>query len=116
MEISQIKSDTITVSYKGKKVVIDVTKELVIDDSLLNSQLMDSPSNYAFLCSIRDKYIQKRNILEKQRDYQFSKLWLFYKKSNAKMTNDMATHQVMDNAKYQVIEKDLLRLPIKPID
>lgn len=113
MEISRIKNDTLTVSYKCKKVVIDITKELTIDDSLLNSQLMDSPSNYAFLCGVRDSYIKKRNKLEKQKDYQFSKLWLFYKKSNTKMTNDMATHQVMDNAKYQAIEKRFLNINYK---
>ena len=67
--INQIKDDILTIRYKGKKVTINISKELAIDESTINTQLRNLPSNYAFLCLLRDKAIQKANKLEKEKNY-----------------------------------------------
>lgn len=107
--INQIKDDILEVVYKGKKIVINITKELAIDESTINTQLRNLPSNYAFLCLLRDKAIQKANKLEKEKDAAFSKAWLFYKEADSKITNDAASHKAVTNGKYQSLEKKYLK-------
>ena len=60
-KINQIKDDILSVVYKGKKIDINITKELSIDENLIDSQLKNQPSNYAFLSLLRDDYIKKRD-------------------------------------------------------
>ena len=61
VKINQIKDDILEITYHDEKLAINLTKELSIDESQMNSQLRDSPSNYAFLCTLRDKAIRKRD-------------------------------------------------------
>lgn len=112
-KINSIKSDIVTIKYKGKIINIDITKELSIDINMINSQLMELPSNYAFLCSLRDKYIKKRNFLEKNRDSIFSELWIYFKNADNRMTNDFVNNKVISNNKYKEADKKFLRASYK---
>ena len=105
VKINQIKDDILEITYHDEKLAINLTKELSIDESQMNSQLRDSPSNYAFLCTLRDKAIRKRDKLEKERDTVSSELWLYYKDSNNKLTNDYASHKATTNSRYQYADK-----------
>ena len=109
VKINEIKADVLEIKYQGKKVKVDLTKELSINESVINSQLKDFPSNYAFLCLLRDKAIKKRDNLEKEKDRKFSELWIFYKGSDSKMTNDTATHRAIGSKKYQDAENEFLK-------
>lgn len=109
VKINEIKADVLEIKYQGKKVKVDLTKELSINESVINSQLKDFPSNYAFLCLLRDKAIKKRDSLEKEKDRKFSELWIFYKGSDSKMTNDTATHRAIGSKKYQDAENEFLK-------
>lgn len=109
VKISEIKADVLEVKYQGKKVKIDITKELVINESVINSQLKECPSNYAFLCFLRDKAIKTRDKLEKEKDRKFSELWIYFKGSDSKMTNDTATHRAISSKKYQDAEDAFLK-------
>lgn len=109
VKINEIKSVTLEIKHQGKKVAIDITKELEIKESTINSQLKESPSSYAFLCSLRDRAIKKRDKLEKEKDRKFSELWVYFKNSDSKMTNDMATHRAMSSKKYQDAEDEFLK-------
>lgn len=113
VKISDIKNDILKVKYQGKEISINVTEELSINESLLNSQLKDSPSNYAFLCGLRDTLIKKRDRLEKEKDRIFSELWLFFKNSDQKMTNDSASHRAMASKKFQNAEDKFLKASYK---
>lgn len=104
VKLNEIKNDKIQVIYQGKKIEIDITKELLIEESLINSQLKSSPSNYAFLCLLRDKAIKKRSRLEKEKDRIYSDLWLYFKSSDSKMTNDSASHRAIASKKFQDAE------------
>lgn len=108
-KISQVKNDTLQVKYNGKQIKINLTDELSINESLLNSQLRESPSNYAFLCTLKDKAIRKRDKLEREKDRIFSELWLFFKNSNSKLSNEYATHQANQNKKFKAAEDRYLR-------
>lgn len=66
-KISEIRDDIISVKYKGKIVTINITKELSIDENIINSQLKNIPSSYAFLCLLRDNLIKKRDALEREK-------------------------------------------------
>lgn len=100
MSIKDIKSDKLKVRYNGKVIEIDVTKELSINENIINSQLKESPSSYAFLCMLRNKYIKERDELEREKNIAYSEAWLYYKSSDSRMNNDTADHKANTNKKY----------------
>lgn len=106
---SEIRDDIISVKYKGKLVTINITKELSIDENIINSQLKNIPSSYAFLCLLRDNLIKKRDTLEREKNIAYSKAWLFYKESDNRLNNDTANHKAMVNPKYLSIEERYLK-------
>lgn len=108
-KISEIRDDIISVKYKGKIVTINITKELSIDENIINSQLKNIPSSYAFLCLLRDNLIKKRDALEREKNIAYSKAWLFYKESDNRLNNDTANHKAMVNPKYLSIEERYLK-------
>lgn len=108
-KISEIRDDIISVKYKGKIVTINITKELSIDENIINSQLKNIPSSYAFLCLLRDNLIKKRDTLEREKNIAYSKAWLFYKQSDNRLNNDTANHKAMVNPKYLSIEERYLK-------
>ena len=108
-KISEIRDDVISVKYKGKLVTINITKELSIDENIINSQLKNIPSSYAFLCLLRDNLIKKRDTLEREKNIAYSKAWLFYKESDNRLNNDTANHKAMVNPKYLSIEERYLK-------
>lgn len=108
-KISEIRDDVISVKYKGKLVTLNITKELSIDENIINSQLKNIPSSYAFLCLLRDNLIKKRDTLEREKNIAYSKAWLFYKESDNRLNNDTANHKAMVNPKYLSIEERYLK-------
>lgn len=108
-KISEIRDDVISVKYKGKLVTINITKELSIDENIINPQLKNIPSSYAFLCLLRDNLIKKRDTLEREKNIAYSKAWLFYKESDNRLNNDTANHKAMVNPKYLSIEERYLK-------
>lgn len=98
--IKTIKSDILKVRYQGKIIKINITKELSINESIINSQLKDSPSSYAFLCMLKNKYIKERDKLDREKEIAYSEAWLYYKSSDSKMNNDTANHKANTNKKY----------------
>lgn len=108
-KISEIRDDVISVKYKGKLVTINITKELSIDENIINSQLKNIPSSYAFLCLLRDNLIKKRDTLEREKNIAYSKAWLFYKESDNRLNNDTANHKATVNPKYLSIEERYLK-------
>lgn len=102
--INSIKADVLVVFYKGKKVTLDITKELLIDESLLNTNLKRFPSNYAFLTLIKERYIKKKDKLLRERDKAFSELWVFYKESG-NIANELATHKTNMHPKYNSLSE-----------
>lgn len=108
-KISEIRDDVISVKHKGKLVTINITKELSIDENIINSQLKNIPSSYAFLCLLRDNLIKKRDTLEREKNIAYSKAWLFYKESDNRLNNDTANHKAMVNPKYLSIEERYLK-------
>ena len=104
VKLSEIDDNIIKVKYKGKTLIINISEELSINENIINSQLKNIPSNYAFLCSIRDDYI-----LEREKDFAYSEAWLFYKTSDNKMNNDTVSHKALTNRKYRSIEDKYLK-------
>lgn len=99
-KISEIKGDIISFKYKGKLVTINISRELEINENIINSQLKNIPSNYAFLCLLRDKIIKRRDKLEKEKDYAYSKAWLYYKESDNRLNNDTVSHKALTSKIY----------------
>ena len=94
--IKDVKQDVIKVKYKGEYITIEVTKELSIIVPQINSELKSSPSNYAFLCLIRDEYIYKRDMLEKEKDMAYAEAWVYYKESSTPpLVNDMVDKKAL---------------------
>lgn len=109
VRIKDITDDKIIIKYHGKKVAISITEELRINENILNSQLKDIPSNYAFLCLVRDEAIRKRDKLERERDFAFSQVWVYFKETDSRMSNDLATHKATSNSKFQSKDRAFLK-------
>lgn len=92
--------EPIKVKFQGKTLTIDLQKELAINENIINSQLKECPSSYYILCSLRDKYIKKRDELERERDIAYSKAWTYYKESNERWSNDYVSHKANTNKAY----------------
>ena len=88
------------VKMDGQEIIIDIQKELSIDENLINSQLRDSPSSYYLLCRVRDKYIKLRDSLEREKDIAYSKVWTYLKDSNERWNNEYVSHKANTNNKY----------------
>ena len=88
------------VKIDGQEIIIDISKELSIDENLINSQLRDSPSSYYLLCRVRDKYIKLRDSLEREKDIAYSKVWTYLKDSNERWNNEYVSHKANTNNKY----------------
>lgn len=104
--INEIKNDTLSLFYKGKRVTINLTQELSINENVINGQLKNSPSNYAFLCLLRDRAIYKRDKLEKKQQQAYSNAWVYYKESG-NINNDLADHKATIHSKYVSITERL---------
>ena len=92
--------EPIKVKFQGRTITIDLQKELAINENIINSQLKECPSSYYILCSLRDKYIKKRDELERERDIAYSKAWTYYKESNDRWSNDYVSHKANINKAY----------------
>ena len=90
----------IKVKYNGKDITINIQKELLIDRNKLETQLKESPSSYFILCSIRNQYIRKRDILARERDEAYAKAFTFLKDTNPTWNNDYVTNKATCNHKY----------------
>ena len=88
------------VKIDGQEIIIDIQKELSIDENLINSQLRDSPSSYYLLCRVSDKYIKLRDSLEREKDIAYSKVWTYLKDSNERWNNEYVSHKANTNNKY----------------
>ena len=88
------------VKIDGQEIIIDISKELSIDENLINTQLRDSPSSYYLLCRVRDKYIKLRDSLSREKDIAYSKVWTYLKDSNERWTNEYVSHKANTNNKY----------------
>jgi hypothetical protein len=103
----------IKVNYQGKTIEIDLNKELMIDENIINSQLRLSPSSYYIFCSLRDKYIKERDALLREKDKAFSELWVYFKDSNDRWNNDYVGHKVNSSKKYSSIYDRYLKAKFK---
>ena len=97
------------VKFQGKILEIDLNKELSINEDIINSQLMDSPTSYYVLSSLKDKYIKERNALEREKDEAYSQLWVYYKDANERWNNDYVTNKVISSKKYSSIYERYLK-------
>lgn len=109
MEIKNIIYTPLEIKYEGKKYKIDIKKELEIDENILNEQIRDIPSNYAFLCMLRDRAINKKNLLEAEMNQAYSQAWVYYKEADSRINNDLATNRANVNKKYLSLQKKYLK-------
>ena len=93
----------IKVKFQGKTINIDIQKELSINENLMNSQLKESPSSYYILCSIRDKYIKKRDALAREKEDTYATQWVYFKDSNERWNNDYVSNKVLSSKKYRSV-------------
>lgn len=101
------------VKFQGKILEIDLNKELSINEDIINSQLMDSPTSYYVLSSLKDKYIKERNALAREKEVAYSELWIYFKDSNEKWNNDYVNNKVLSSKKYCSICKRYMKAEAK---
>ena len=97
------------VKYQGKVITIYIQKELTIDRNKLESQLMEVPSSYYILCSVRNTYIRRRDSLARERDEAYSKAWTYLKDANPTWNNDYVSNKANSNHKYVSLSNKYLK-------
>lgn len=105
----KIELKKIKVKYQGKILLIDIGKELSINENLINSQLRESPSSYYIFCSLRDRYIKERDALAREKDEAYSAAWIFIKESNERFNNDYVAHKANISPKYKSVYQRYLK-------
>lgn len=105
----KIELKKIKVKYQGKTLLIDIGKELSINENLINSQLRESPSSYYIFCSLRDRYIKERDALAREKDEAYSAAWIFIKESNERFNNDYVAHKANISPKYKSVYQRYLK-------
>lgn len=104
--IDELKKNSLfTIKYEGKLYTIDLSRELSINENIINTQLKQSASSYSFLSLLRNKAIRKRDKLEKEKDEAYSRAWVSIKESNRALSNDLVSHKANINPKYQGLLK-----------
>ena len=103
--IADIKNDTLTITYQGEKVTLDITKELSINQSLIDTEAKEAPSNYGFLCLLRDNHQRKVTKLTSEKEKLYAKAWSFYRESGS--TSNESAHQkaIQNDAYLEALEK-----------
>lgn len=94
------KSGIIKITYKGKKIAIDMIKELSINKNLIDTQTSEGPSDYGFICLLRDYQNNQVTQLEREKDHLYAKIWDYYKQSGSS-SNDAAHYKVLSSDRYQ---------------
>ena len=97
------------VKYQGKVITIDIQKELTIDRNKLESQLMEVPSSYYILCSVRNTYIRRRDALARERDEAYSKAWTYLKDAKPTWNKDYVSNKANSNHKYVSLSNKYLK-------
>lgn len=101
-KLSEVDDYTLNINYKGKKYKFNIPQELQIDTNVINTLLKKSPSNYAFISLVRDRYIFERDSLQREKEKSYSEAWVYYKESG-NINNDLAGHKATIHPKYQSI-------------
>lgn len=109
MKINQVTLKPITVKIDGQIISIDISKELAINENIINSQLRESPSSYYLLCRVRDRYIKRRDALAREKDEAYSKAWTYLKDCNERWNNDYVSNKANVNKKYSSLYQRYLR-------
>lgn len=112
-KINQVKDDILRVKYHGQLIEINLTRELSLDESIINSQLRELPSNYLFLCLLRDQAIRTRDKYESMMNEALDKAWVYFKDADPKMTNDAATKRASTTNKFTSIRDKYLKAAAK---
>lgn len=112
-KISKIKDDIFRVKYKGQIHEINLTRELSLDESVINSQLRELPSNYLFLCLLRDQAIKTRDKYECMMNEALDRAWLFFKDADSRMNNETVLKRASTSNKYLSYKSKYLKAAAK---
>ena len=91
----------LTVRVRGKKLDIDLSKELSINETSINKLISENPSSYSLISILKSKAVAERDQLEREKDRIFSQVYVSVVDSNPKATKEYATHKETANTKYQ---------------
>ena len=83
----------LTVRVRGKKLDIDLSKELAINETSINKLISENPSSYSLISILKSKAV-----------------YVSVVDSNPKATKEYATHKANANTKYQVANDKFLEV------
>ena len=98
----------LTVRVRGKKLDIDLSKELAVNETSINTLISENPSSYSLISILKSKAVAARDQLEREKDRIFSQVYVSVVDSNPKATKEYATHKANANTKYQVANDKFL--------
>lgn len=94
--------------YEGKRYKIDILKELQINPNTINSQIKDQPSNYYFLCLVRNKFSIELEKAEQAMNRAYARAYSKYKEMD--YNNDHASNKASINKEYIILQEKYLEL------
>lgn len=87
----------IRIVYRGRKYKIKIGQELAINESIINSQLKNHPSNYGFFTMVRVLLLRDKDRAEKYLDYIRSKLYDRYSTMINEVTGKPYTKEMVES-------------------
>ena len=87
----------IRIVYRGRKYKVKIGKELAINESIINSQLKNHPSNYGFFTMIRVILLRDKDRAEKYLEYVRAKLFDRYSNMVNEFTGKPYTKEMVES-------------------
>lgn len=84
----------ISVTYGEEKIVFNLKEELRIDENIINNELKNQPSSYAFIAMLHKKLVRKSVDSEKKTDRAFAKAFIKNKTSVDESTGRVMSKEV----------------------
>ena len=78
----------VKVVFEGRRLEIDIEKELCMNEKLLNCEVKDWGCSYYIVGWLRDKYIKERDGLGREKEEGYCGGWVFIKDWNERLNNE----------------------------
>ena len=84
----------ISVVYGDEKITFNLREELIINENIINRELKEQPSSYAFIAMLHKKLVRRSVDADKKADRAFAKAFIKFKTSVDTSTSRVTSKEV----------------------
>jgi len=96
----------ISINYGEEEFHFNLIEELVVDENMINGEIKEQPSAYAFLSMLHKKLIRRAKDKEKEMEKTYADMFIKYKnqtdlQTHKPLANDLAKEKAIASLRYQ---------------